>query len=56
MPDPHFRFSLQCPLPELDFDRITLGHGSGGLLTNQLLDTVCLPSSKVNSYSNVMMA
>jgi hydrogenase expression/formation protein HypE len=39
MPDPHFRFSLQCPLPELDFDRITLGHGSGGLLTNQLLDT-----------------
>ena len=30
--------SLQCPLPELDFDIITLGHGSGGLLTNRLLD------------------
>jgi hydrogenase expression/formation protein HypE len=39
MSDPNFRFSLQCPLPELDFDQITLGHGSGGLLTNQLLDT-----------------
>ena len=33
-----FRFSLECPLPELDFTHITLGHGSGGLLTNQLLD------------------
>ena len=30
--------TLQCPLPELDFDIITLGHGSGGLLTNRLLD------------------
>jgi hydrogenase expression/formation protein HypE len=39
MSDQNFRFSLQCPLPELDFDQITLGHGSGGLLTNQLLDT-----------------
>ncbi|HAI76661.1 MAG TPA: hydrogenase expression/formation protein HypE [Microscillaceae bacterium] len=29
---------LQCPLPQLDFDIITLGHGSGGLLTNQLLE------------------
>ncbi|MCU0451181.1 MAG: hydrogenase expression/formation protein HypE [Bernardetiaceae bacterium] len=28
---------LQCPLPQLDFDVITLGHGSGGLLTHQLL-------------------
>jgi len=25
-------------MPELDFDIITLGHGSGGLLTNRLLD------------------
>jgi hydrogenase expression/formation protein HypE len=25
-------------MPQLDFDRITLGHGSGGLLTNRLLD------------------
>ncbi len=26
-------------MPTLDFDRITLGHGSGGLLTNKLLDS-----------------
>jgi hydrogenase expression/formation protein HypE len=39
MSETNFRFSLNCPLPELDFDQITLGHGSGGLLTNQLLDT-----------------
>lgn len=30
---------LQCPMPKIDFDVITLGHGSGGLLTNKLLDT-----------------
>lgn len=30
---------LNCPLPKLDFDVITLGHGSGGVLTHQLLDT-----------------
>ncbi|MEP7127653.1 MAG: hydrogenase expression/formation protein HypE [Chitinophagales bacterium] len=30
---------LQCPMPQLDFDIITLGHGSGGTLTAQLLDT-----------------
>ncbi len=29
---------LQCPMPKLDFDVITLGHGSGGTLTSQLLD------------------
>ncbi|MEM8507271.1 MAG: hydrogenase expression/formation protein HypE [Bacteroidota bacterium] len=33
------RIQLQCPMPKLDFDVITLGHGSGGLLTNTLLDT-----------------
>ena len=27
-----------CPLPQLDFDVITLAHGSGGLLTRKLLD------------------
>lgn len=27
-----------CPVPNLDFDRILLGHGSGGLLTNKLLE------------------
>lgn len=30
--------SLQCPLPQTEFERITIGHGSGGLLTNKLLD------------------
>lgn len=30
---------LHCPMPKMDFDIITLGHGSGGTLTNQLLET-----------------
>ena len=30
---------LQCPMPKLDFEVITLGHGSGGRLTNKLLDS-----------------
>lgn len=30
---------LSCPMPKLDFDRITLGHGGGGLLTNKLLES-----------------
>ena len=33
------KFSLQCPIPALDFDKITLAHGSGGLLTHQLLQS-----------------
>lgn len=28
---------LNCPMPQLDFDVITLGHGSGGVLTHKLL-------------------
>ena len=32
------KFTLQCPMPELDFKVITMGHGSGGKLTNDLLD------------------
>jgi hydrogenase expression/formation protein HypE len=31
--------TLSCPMPKLDFDTINLGHGSGGTLTSQLLDT-----------------
>jgi hydrogenase expression/formation protein HypE len=31
---------LQCPIPQTDFDVITLGHGSGGQLTSRLLDTL----------------
>jgi hydrogenase expression/formation protein HypE len=30
---------LECPIPKFDFDAITLGHGSGGLLTHKLLQT-----------------
>lgn len=29
---------IACPMPQLDFDTINLGHGSGGTLTSQLLD------------------
>jgi len=29
---------ITCPMPQLDFDTINLGHGSGGTLTSQLLD------------------
>ncbi len=32
------KFTLQCPIPEMDFKVITMGHGSGGKLTNDLLD------------------
>ncbi len=32
-------FNLSCPMPIFDFDIITLAHGSGGLLTNQLLES-----------------
>jgi len=31
--------SLNCPMPKLDFEVITLGHGSGGALTHKLLDS-----------------
>lgn len=33
------QMQLQCPMPQLDFEVITLGHGSGGLLTNKLLES-----------------
>jgi hydrogenase expression/formation protein HypE len=33
------KMQLQCPMPKLDFDTINLGHGSGGILTNQLLES-----------------
>ncbi len=31
------KMELHCPMPKLDFDVITLGHGSGGILTHRLL-------------------
>lgn len=30
---------LQCPMPKFDYEFITLGHGSGGLLTHRLLQS-----------------
>lgn len=32
-------FTMNCPMPEFDFDVITMGHGSGGLLTHRFLET-----------------
>ncbi len=31
--------NMECPMPKFDFDVITLGHGSGGVLTNRLLES-----------------
>jgi hydrogenase expression/formation protein HypE len=31
------KIQLQCPLPNLNMDVITMGHGSGGILTHKLL-------------------
>jgi hydrogenase expression/formation protein HypE len=36
---PTIKMQLQCPMPKFDFDIITLGHGSGGILTHQLLNS-----------------
>src|SRR6266540_1304133 len=33
-----------CPLPHLHYDRILLGHGSGGRLTEELLARLFLPA------------
>lgn len=35
----NIKMQITCPMPKLDFDVITLGHGSGGTLTNQLLES-----------------
>lgn len=35
----NINMQLQCPMPRFDFEVITLGHGSGGILTHQLLNT-----------------
>ncbi len=32
-----------CPLPHRNFERVLMGHGSGGRLTQRLLDEVVLP-------------
>lgn len=39
MSNSKLKMNLSCPMPQLDFDVITLGHGSGGTLTQKLLDS-----------------
>lgn len=34
----------ECPLPGADTEQITLGHGSGGKLTSQLIERIILPA------------
>ena len=33
-----------CPVPQSRYDRIVLGHGGGGLLTNQLIQQLFVPA------------
>jgi hydrogenase expression/formation protein HypE len=40
-----------CPLPHSNYDRILLGHGSGGTLSNELLRNIFLPG-----FSNKTLA
>ncbi len=49
--DKKIKMQLQCPMPKLDFDIITLGHGSGGLLTHNLLNSGVFDILK-NDYLN----
>ncbi len=37
-------FSSSCPIPTSHYDRIVLGHGSGGRLTADLISSVFLPA------------
>ncbi len=37
--DTKIKMNLQCPMPKFDFDVITMGHGSGGLLTHKFLQS-----------------
>lgn len=36
--------SVQCPIPKQRYDRIVLGHGSGGTLTQSLIDEIFYPA------------
>lgn len=37
-------FNLQCPVPPGSHDRVVMGHGGGGRLTQRLIETVFLPA------------
>jgi hydrogenase expression/formation protein HypE len=36
--------ALACPIPTVETERVLLGHGSGGLLTAQLIEQLVLPA------------
>ena len=36
--------SAQCPIPKQRYDRVLLGHGSGGTLTQSLIDEIFYPA------------
>ncbi len=38
-----------CPLPIIDYNKIQIGHGGGGRLTNQLIEKLFLPEFR-NSF------
>ena len=50
MPLSKKNMQISCPIPKVDFDIITLGHGSGGVLTNKLLNE-CI----FNLFSNPLL-
>jgi hydrogenase expression/formation protein HypE len=37
-------FNLNCPTPISNYDKILLGHGSGGKLTSELIKNIFLPA------------
>jgi hydrogenase expression/formation protein HypE len=37
-------FALACPVPAVETERVLLGHGSGGVLTAQLIEQLVLPA------------
>ena len=44
MTDTASPLDASCPLPFGDYDRVVLGHGSGGRLSRELLEQVLLPA------------
>lgn len=42
-------FSLHCPLPVFEHDTIELAHGSGGLLSQRLLDSIFRPAFETSA-------
>ena len=45
--------SAQCPIPKQRYDRVLLGHGSGGTLTQSLIDEIFYPA--FSFFNNNMM-